>query len=116
VRVHATYDRLNRLQKALLCCWLLVFVLVSSAEASHFCGKFVFHSWRHGSGSVEQSIPGEGGTCLICVATQSATVVVAATVWMPVFALSDAFTLEDFSVPRGKDDFSLYSRPPPAES
>ena len=115
LRTTATSDALGLPRRALLFSWLLVFVLISSAEASHLCGTVISHPWQHGSCSVEQAAPGEGGTCLICVASQSATVFVASSRWTPPLAISGTLPIADLSTPCCEEEVGLYSRPPPAQ-
>lgn len=95
--------------------WLMVFLIVGSAEAAHLCGPIVLHSWHHGSASVEQGFPGEGEVCLVCVATQSAPHSIASAQWVPVFAVSDTLPISDFSTPINEREVALYSRPPPVQ-
>ena len=115
LRTTAISDALSLPRRALLFSWLLVFVLISSAEASHLCGTIILHPWQHGSCSMEQAAPGEGGTCLICVASQSATVFVAASQWTPPLAISGTLPIADLSIRCSEEEVGLYSRPPPAQ-
>lgn len=95
--------------------WLMVFVIIGSAEAAHLCGPIIVHSWHHGNASVEQGFPGEGEVCLVCVASQSATQSIASTQWAPVFVVAATLPISEFSAPGNETEAALYSRPPPVQ-